>query len=121
MLLYGSHVKGNDIGIPDNPVGEDETQSEVHFVCVRECGSYINPRTLQHTTRVIHKNICKEFNFHSLRHTHTTMLSDSGMDIKYISERLGHKNCQVTQNIYMHVSDSKRKECVNRLNELYGK
>ncbi len=114
-------VKKNEIGVPDNPISEMETEYEVNFVCVRECGSYVNSRTLQHTTRVIHKSICKDFNFHSLRHTHATMLCDSGMDIKYISERLGHKNCLVTQNIYTHVTDDKRRECVSRLNELYGK
>lgn len=114
-------LMANEKGVPDNPVTENGDGTEVNFVCRRECGSYINPRTLQHTTRVIHKDISREFNFHSLRHTHTTRLSESGMDVKYISERLGHKNSAVTLNVYTHVSDEKRRECAGRLNELYGK
>lgn len=42
--------------------------------------------------------------FHDLRHTHATLLLASGkVDIKTISERLGHSTINMTMNVYAHV------------------
>jgi len=41
--------------------------------------------------------------FHDLRHTHATLLLYAGVDIKTISERLGHSNIGMTMNTYTHV------------------
>lgn len=43
---------------------------------------------------------------HALRHTHCSILILEGVDIYYISERMGHKNIQTTQNIYAHLLDA---------------
>lgn len=42
--------------------------------------------------------------FHGLRHTHATLLIANGENIKVVSERLGHKNINVTLNTYTHVT-----------------
>ena len=41
--------------------------------------------------------------FHDLRHTHATLLLYQGVDIKTISERLGHSGIGITMNTYTHV------------------
>ena len=41
--------------------------------------------------------------FHDLRHTHATILLALGVDVKTISERLGHSDIQTTLNIYADV------------------
>lgn len=41
---------------------------------------------------------------HLLRHTNSTLLTQSGVDIKAVQERLGHKNIDETLNIYTHCS-----------------
>ncbi len=41
--------------------------------------------------------------FHDLRHTHATMLRKLGVDIKVISERLGHSDVAFTLKTYTHV------------------
>lgn len=41
--------------------------------------------------------------FHDLRHTHASLLLYQGIDIKTISERLGHSNIGITMNTYTHV------------------
>lgn len=56
------------------------------------------------------KNICKkigvnEITCHSLRHTHASMLLYKGINIKYISRRLGHKDIVTTLQTYSHVLD----------------
>lgn len=40
--------------------------------------------------------------FHSLRHTFATRATECGMDIKTLSEILGHKNTSITLNRYAH-------------------
>ena len=41
--------------------------------------------------------------FHDLRHTHATLLLSQGIDLKTISQRLGHSNISRTMNTYAHV------------------
>lgn len=47
--------------------------------------------------------------FHDFRHSFATRCIDCGMDIKSLSEILGHANVQVTLQMYVHpFMDSKR-------------
>lgn len=56
------------------------------------------------------KNILRDANLtqrkstHILRHTHAVMMLESGSDIKTVSTRLGHKNIDITANVYLHVT-----------------
>lgn len=47
--------------------------------------------------------IKREVGVHSLRHSYATHLHESGLDIRYIQELLGHKSTRTTE-IYTHVS-----------------
>ena len=79
---------------------------ELQFVFVRTDGSYINTRTMQYTSKIIHEQLkIAHFDYHSLRHTHTTALLERGAPLKYVQKRLGHKNIDVTLNIYQHLSE----------------
>lgn len=49
------------------------------------------------------KNNIKDIRLHDLRHTHPTILLALGVDMKTISERLGHADIQTTFNIYANV------------------
>ena len=46
-----------------------------------------------------------KFDYHSLRHTHATILAEKGASPKYVQHRLGHKNIQVTMQIYQHLTE----------------
>lgn len=55
---------------------------------------------------------------HTLRHTYATRCFEAGVDIKAISEQLGHANVKTTYNIYVHLlEDTKAKE-IDKLNEI---
>lgn len=40
--------------------------------------------------------------FHAIRHTFATRALEVGMDVKTLSEILGHKNSAITLNCYAH-------------------
>ncbi len=56
--------------------------------------------------------------FHSLRHTFATRALECGMDVKTLSEILGHKNPTVTLNRYVHSLMEHKKEMMNKLGNL---
>ena len=49
------------------------------------------------------RNNIPKIRFHDLRHTHASLLLYKQVDIKTISERLGHSNIGITMNTYTHV------------------
>ncbi len=88
-----------------NRIRIQETEYPVRFVCIRENGTFISPRTMQHATKIIKNSICEEFDYHSLRHTHASILAESGVAQKYIQSRLGHANLRTTFDVYEHITD----------------
>ena len=106
---------------PMNKIATDVTSNEIHFVCRREDGSYISPRTTQHISSIIHKQLnFPEYDTHSLRHTHATMLMENGADMVYIQRRLGHKDISVTMNIYTnHMTEKIKDKNTEKLNNLF--
>lgn len=57
------------------------------------------------------------FTFHGLRHTHATWCLMNGIDVKTVSERLGHADVSTTLRIYAHVMpgrDQSAAEAFNR-------
>ncbi len=57
----------------------------------------------------------KQRNFHTLRHTFATRLLERGVDLKTLSELLGHENMNVTMKTYCHTLMRTKREAVERL------
>lgn len=96
-------------------------REEIHLINVRTNGTFISPRTLKHTSWVIHHQLnFPEFDFHSLRHTHATMLLEHGAPLVYIQRRLGHTNIRVTTDIYTnHLTTDMKSQGNSILNAIY--
>lgn len=94
----------------------------VYLVNVRENGEYIQPRVTQHLCKVAHNELgMPEFDFHTLRHTHTTMLIEAGVSPLVVQERLGHKNIQTTLGIYADVTETMRDIAESVIDQIYNK
>lgn len=68
-------------------------------------GGYMRPRSVSRafTTFAGKVEMPEGFTFHDLRHTHATWLLTHGVDLKTVSERLGHADEATTLRIYAHV------------------
>ena len=61
----------------------------------------------------------RRLNFHVLRHTFATRAIECGMDIKTLSEIMGHKNASVTLNRYAHSMMDTKIEMMNKLPRIF--
>lgn len=94
-----------------------EDGEDIDLINIRENGTYAHPRIMQHCFRVIHYKLnYPNIDYHTLRHTHATMLLSSGVNVKVIQERLGHKKLDITLDVYSHVTDSMRNESLKIIN-----
>ncbi|MFR5072129.1 MAG: tyrosine-type recombinase/integrase [Bianqueaceae bacterium] len=57
-------------------------------------------------------------NFHALRHTFATKCIELGVDIKSLSEILGHSSVTITLNRYVHSSMDLKQQQINKLEQL---
>lgn len=70
-------------------------------------------------------NLLKKLNiphrgFHALRHTFATRALEVGMDVKTLSEILGHKDASVTLRRYAHSLMEHKTEMMNKIGRLLG-
>ncbi|PIE50570.1 MAG: integrase [Flavobacteriales bacterium] len=62
-------------------------------------------------------NIQKTIGIHGLRHSYATHLIESGADIRFIKELLGHNSIKTTQ-IYTHITDISKSQVKSPLDSL---
>lgn len=63
---------------------------------------------------ILEKYQLPKITLHGFRHTHASLLFESGANIKEVQDRLGHKDVKTTMNIYAHVTPEKVKETGER-------
>lgn len=86
---------------------------------IEENNKFITIRSYQRSFSLLlkHLNIPHK-GFHSLRHTFATRAIENGMDVKSLSEILGHKNSTITLNRYAHSLFDYKQEMMNKLGKL---
>lgn len=107
-LLGGKWYYGKD-----NPHEED-------FVFTQANGKVIFKDTISDWFRKFRRrNNLKEITFHGLRHTTTTVLIASGINVRNISSRLGHSRTSTTTDFYAHALESIEKESANIFDNMF--
>lgn len=90
-----------------------------NYIIYTRNGGMVQNRSYQRTFKSVLKKCNIEYkNFHSLRHTFATRALELGMDIKTLSEILGHKNSMITLNRYSHSLLEHKFEYMNKVGRL---
>lgn len=90
--------------------GEEWSESNLVFLNTR--GNMVYSRNLQLSlSKIFRKAGIEGATMHTLRHTYATRCFEAGVDIKAISEQLGHADVSITYGTYVHIlKDTKVKE-----------
>lgn len=77
---------------------------------------FVEPRVIMYHW----KSFCNEqnieyINFHGLRHTFATRALEKGVDVKTLSEILGHASVDITMDLYCHPSMKHKAEAMKRI------
>ena len=105
-------LKRHKITQKKNKLEYGQHYSNSNFVCTKENGSVTRMSTMRYLNRVVNYEMEIEFSFHSLRHTHATLLLEAGANFKHIQKRLGHSKLSTTMDTYSHVTDKMIKDTV---------
>lgn len=102
-----------------------EELNEYHdgnFVFCRVNGyPYIQKTIINRMARLLeHTNIKKDATPHIFRHTHISMLTEAGVDLNTIMERVGHDDMQTTLKIYTHVTNKMKKDASEKMTSTFG-
>ena len=105
----------------ENKLKYGQYYTNSNFVCTKENGENVTTDSLKYLSRVVNYELGINFNFHSLRHTHATMLLEGGANIKDIQKRLGHSKLATTMDTYSHVTQNMKNNTVDIFERLVVK
>lgn len=99
-----------------------DSSQESDFVL---CNSKGNPSTPQVITRTFYSVLdncgIKRTGVHTLRHTFASRLFRQGVDVKTVSEILGHKSIGITYDTYIHVIKEQKKAAIELMDDFDNK
>ena len=90
-------------------IGKRESVLFSNFIHEYPGSSKLKRRLLTHFKRAGVPNI----GFHGFRHTHASLLLNSGIPYKELQHRLGHSTLSMTMDIYSHLSKENAKKAVS--------
>ncbi len=96
----------------------DVALTEVKLVFLKNNGVFEGTDSCKYPFKVIHYELGIPCRFHDFRDTHATKLIESGADIKAVSKRLGHRNIDITYNIYVRVTEKMENETANKFEKI---
>lgn len=109
--LVGLRLYELEKGIPVN-------LPTVEMVITGANGHWINFNNLAYCNKIIKEELRIEgFSFHSLRHTHASILVQEGVNPKAVQTRLGHSNVLTTLNRYVHGTDAMEEDASDTFDE----
>lgn len=102
------------------PVLKKAKKQSLSQYIIAEGEKIISVRSYQRSFELLLKKLkIPHRGFHALRHTFATRALECGMDVKTLSEILGHKNSTVTLNRYAHSLIEHKTEMMNKLGKTF--
>ena len=87
------------------------------FVASSHAG-FVSPRTFDYRYHKLLKTAgIQTINYHALRHTFATRCIEAGIDVKTLSELLGHTDASITLNTYVHSSMERKRTQLELLHQ----
>jgi integrase len=95
--------------------------TDTGYVFTTETGQPVDPRNL---LRVVQSAAARagltDVGVHSLRHSAATAMLEAGVNIKAVSDLLGHSSVSITGDIYGHTSDDSARAAIAKLSDAMG-
>lgn len=86
------------------------------LVFTNEIGKNRVPQTLSQRFKKVAKSIGLDDScLHDLRHTYAVNALQAGIDVKTVSESMGHRSVAFTMDRYMNVTKDMRKDCADKM------
>ncbi|MCI3029776.1 site-specific integrase [Desemzia sp. C1] len=92
--------------------------NEVQLLFSNFMNELVDPNhTVRRINLVIEKNALTKITTHGLRHTHCSLMFESGAKPEVVMERMGHSDIQTTMNIYTHVTKKSKDDTAQKFAE----
>lgn len=104
IYLKDGHIVSNQEELPYERVNQIFRKDDGHFS---------NYHSFAYCSRVVSNDLGIKFDYHTLRHTHGTILFENGANIKAIQTRLGHRDIKTTLQIYVHTTKGMEQDAVD--------
>lgn len=114
MLMNHKDLQNQEyqsLGVPILPNG---------FVFAMPFGTCVEPHTMRDALNyLLAVAEIQHANFHSLRHTFATRAIENGINVKTLSDILGHATVQITMDLYCHTSLDLMRENMDKIAVLF--
>ena len=94
-------------------------QNTSDYVCVYKNGKPIEPDYLsKNFSKLLKQNGLRHIRFHDLRHSCATYLINKNLNMKDVSEWLGHADISTTINMYTHIDLARKNIIANEISKI---
>ncbi len=115
LTFHRDYQNQNKLILKDNYI------HELDLVLCRNNGNFMPKSSLFNAMeRILKRAALNQIPIHALRDSHAVLLLESGASIEYIQKRLGHKNYQVTVDLYSHISKKIEKDTLEKYENHMG-
>ncbi len=123
LILDTPKTKASKRDIPISsvllPVLQKLKKISSHGFVMTGTNEFMKPRTFEYRYhRILDATGVVSVNYHALRHTFATRCIEVGVDVKSLSEILGHGNVSITLNTYVHSSLEMKRNQLEKLTTL---